>query len=256
MENDGTEHLASRTTYSVGEWTLETITLNLESETAGYLSLGYQSSGYGNANMPHLFVDRVIVADASAVMAVNSTAKWGTFCAPFDVAIPADVDAYTCSEVKDGVLTLTPVETTISANTPVILNAESGLESTTFYGVREGSSDIVNVGLLYGNVSASAQNVPSDGTAYLLQLINDKVGFYKVSESGYMIGINRCYLVSEVALAREAFLLEGEGETAINEIEAVEAKAEGLKDGKYLINGRIVIVKDGKTLSISGQILK
>lgn len=195
----------------------------------------------------------------SANMAVNSTAQWGTFCAPFAVEIPSGVTAYTCESASDGVLELTTQDSPIPANTPVILNAESGLVSTTFYGVKVAneSDDLITGGMLRGNVGTATKDVPDDGSAYLLQRNNNKTGFYQVTGTGYKIGYNRCYLVdSGVITAREAFFFEDEGETAISEIEAVEAKAQGLKDGKYLINGRIVVVNNGKAFGANGQILK
>lgn len=260
VKEDGTTVYASATSYEVGKWTLETVNLNFEEETSGYISLGYTSSGNGNASAPHLFVDRVMICDASANMAVNATAKWGTFCAPFDVAIPGGVSAYTCESASDaGSLVLEPVATIIPANTPVILNAESGLTSTTFYGkkVDNTTDDLITAGLLVGNVSTSTKAVPSDGSAYLLQLHDAKVGFYKANGTGYLIGNNRCYLLGESLSddAREAFFFEDDA-TAISALEAAKAEDGALKDGKFLENGKIVIVKNGIKYSTNGQILK
>ena len=255
VESDGTEHYATTTQYAVGSWTREVIDLTLAKESTGYLSLGYTSASNGNADMPHLFVDRVMICDASANMAVNATAKWGTFCAPFAVAIPSGVTAYTCESATSGVLNLEEVATTIPANTPVILNAESGLTSTTFYGkkVDNVTDDLITRGLLVGNVSTSTKDVPSDGSAYLLQLHGDKVGFYKANGTGYLIGSNRCYLVSEnLSGAREAFFFEDDA-TAISALEAAKAEDGALKDGKYLIDGKIVIVKNGVKYGANGQ---
>ncbi len=194
----------------------------------------------------------------SANMAVNGTAKWGTFCAPFAVEIPDGVSAYTCESAPGGVLELTSQSSPIPANTPVILNAEGGLTSTTFYGVKvpNESDDLITGGLLRGNVSTAAMDVPSDGSAYLLQRNNSKTGFYQVTGTGFKIGYNRCYMVQPTTSAREAFFFEDDNPTAINAIEAAEAKAKGLKDGKYLINGRIVMVNNGRAFGANGQILK
>lgn len=256
-EYGGTTHYSSTTSFTADTWTVEEVDLEFAEDTWGYLSLGYSSGNYGDGTSPHLYVDRVELCNASANMAVNATAQWGTFCAPFAVAIPSGVTAYTCASAPNGVLELTPQDSPIPANTPVILNAESGLSSTMFYGKKEGNEDIVNYGMLYGNVSTEAKNVPSDGSAYLLQRNNNKTGFYQVTETGYKIGYNRCYLVESGEItAREAFFFEDEDETSINEIEAAEAKAKGLKDGKYLINGRIVVVNNGRAFGANGQILK
>lgn len=57
IADDGTEYLGTMTTYPVGNWASETIEFELEEETSGYFSLGYQSTSTGSGNMPHLFVD-------------------------------------------------------------------------------------------------------------------------------------------------------------------------------------------------------
>lgn len=63
IELDGTEHMALTTKYSVGAWTAETVTLSLDKATRGYLSVGYKAGDYGSGSAPHLFVDRIVVAE-------------------------------------------------------------------------------------------------------------------------------------------------------------------------------------------------
>ena len=199
--------------------------------------------------------DFTLVEATAANMAVNATAQWGTFCAPFAVDIPGGVTAYTCESATEGKLILDPVATPIPANTPVILNAESGLASTTFYGkkVANATDDLITEGLLVGNVSTSTKDVPSDVSAYLLQLHDNKVGFYKANGTGYLIGNNRCYLLGEgLSYAREAFFFEDDA-TAISALEAAKAEDGALKDGKYFIDGKIVIVKNGVKYGANGQ---
>ena len=265
-EDGGTTHYATTTQYPVGSWTLETVTFDtaLASETSGYLSLGYTAANTGDANMPHLFVDRVIIADASASLAINSTAKWGTFCAPFDVAVPDGVTAYTISDVENNMVVKTEVENSvIPANTPVMVNAESGLSNTTFYGVKVanddpvyGDNDLVQYGLLIGNLNNSAtKTVTGDDNNYLLQIHDGKTGFYKMTdETNYTLGKNRCYLQLEEGggSARAAlFLNEEDAETAISVLQALDEKQQ-LKDGKYLVGGKIVVVKEGRRYSLNG----
>jgi|GEM_PF-3155682 len=57
VEEDGTEHLATTTSYAVGEWTLETISFTLEEKTTGYFTVGYEAANAGSDAMPHLFID-------------------------------------------------------------------------------------------------------------------------------------------------------------------------------------------------------
>ncbi len=73
VEDGGTEHLATATTYSVGSWTTETVTFDLNAETSGYMSLGYTAANAGSGNMPHLFIDNVTVTYTSAANAYTQT---------------------------------------------------------------------------------------------------------------------------------------------------------------------------------------
>jgi len=59
IENGGTEHLATATTYAVNQWTYEFINFTLSAETAGKFSLGYTSTNQGSGAMPHLFLSDV-----------------------------------------------------------------------------------------------------------------------------------------------------------------------------------------------------
>ena len=43
-----------------------------------------------------------------------------------------------------------------------------------------------------------------------------------------------------------------ESVTGIGEVKT-DGKTEGLKDGKYLINGRVIVVKNGQRFDLSGR---
>ena len=73
IEDGGTEHLASAKTYTVGNWTNETIEFDLNAETSGYMSLGYQAAGKGSGDMPHLLIDNVTITYTSAANAYAAT---------------------------------------------------------------------------------------------------------------------------------------------------------------------------------------
>ena len=57
IADDGTEYLGSTTQFPVGKWSTDQVAFELEEETSGYFTLGYQSTSTGSGNMPHLFVD-------------------------------------------------------------------------------------------------------------------------------------------------------------------------------------------------------
>ena len=188
------------------------------------------------------------------LMQVSGIAKMGTFCAPFDVVIPKDVKAYTLSDgTSDDWVHMNEVEgTTIAAGTPVLLTSDTKVEQE-FVGqmtVLEPNND----GLLKGVFEKT--EVASDNNNYILQYQDSKCAFYIVSDAEIFIGKNRCYLhVEKKSPARIAIDREEGGSTAINEVKSVEAEARTMKDGKYLVKGRIIVVKNGKVYGTNGQIL-
>ena len=133
---------------------------------------------------------------ARATMAVNAEAKYGTFCAPYAVEVPADVQAYTVPSVAtNGKLTLTEVANTIPANTPVVLYAEAGLEAVETFGVAEDGTPVA--GLLTGVF----EETTAPAGSYVLQNLNEKVGFYQVAAGSQpTVGANRCYLTASSSI--------------------------------------------------------
>ena len=186
------------------------------------------------------------------LMQVSGVAKMGTFCAPFNVEIPSGVKAYTLSDgTSDDWVHMDEVEgTTIVAGTPVLLTSDTKYENE-FVGqmtVLEPN----NSGLLKGVFEKT--EVAPDGN-YILQYQDSKCAFYIVSGAGIYIGKNRCYLHVAKTSARIAIDREEDGFTGINEVKSSEVEAKMMKDGKYLVKGRIIVVKNGKVYGTNGQIL-
>jgi hypothetical protein len=166
--------------------------------------------------------------EASATMSITS-AQYATFCAPFDVAIPTVVTAYTVDGATGTTLSMTEVETTIPANTPVLLYSES-VVNNTFYG--KAIADTPTEGLLTGVYEAT--EAPDD--SYVLASINNKVAFYQVdNENKPTVGANRAYLTAPAAGAKSrAFFFEGDDATAIATISALTS---GEVEAIYTVGG-------------------
>lgn len=109
------------------------------------------------------------------------------------------------------------------------------LESVSMIGGYNATNAIAN---------AASNYVISDGKIYLVD--NDGVN---------MKGTRAYINIPNGNNARE-LILNLDGETAINAIDAAETETEGLKDGKFLIGGKIVIVNNGVKYNANGQILK
>ena len=99
----------------------------------------------------------------------------------------------------------------------------------------------------------ATNSIPEDNYNYIIS--GNKI--YFVDVAGVTMKGTRAYIkVASSNSARELIMIiDGEDPTAIDSIEAGE-EAEGLKDGKYLIDGKVVIVKNGVKYSANGQILK
>ena len=185
-------------------------------------------------------------ADAATYTRDLGTAGAATLCLPFAAAIPDGVTAYTLEYSSGDKAAATLVNTTIPANTPVLLN---GSGEKTFSGSGAVSASATNVvGSLTG-VFAS-ESVPTN--SYVLQKQDDNVGFYKVN-TDITIPPFRAYLTAD-ADARGFIGIDEMSPTGVNEVKVNKAVA---KTGKiYNLNGQIVskptkglYIVDGKVVS-------
>ena len=181
--------------------------------------------------------------------------KLGTFVAPFDVVLPQNVKGY-IAKVEGSKVKLTKIAeggNALSAGTPIIVYGDGVTVDETFYGM---PTEIYNRKAedLWGILNENDRTVPVG--AYVLQTQGEVQAFYRVNEAATG-SLNRCYVkVTEPNHARLTITFEGEDPTAINAIEAAEAEDGALKDGKYIIDNKVVIVKNGVKYGANGQILK
>ena len=57
IADDGSEYLAETKVFPVNQWSNETIKFELEEETSGIITIGYEAANTGSGNQPHLFID-------------------------------------------------------------------------------------------------------------------------------------------------------------------------------------------------------
>ena len=179
-----------------------------------------------------------------------SAAGAGTLCLPFAATIPDGVTAYTLSYVSgNDAATLTPVETTIPANTPVLLN---GSGAATFTGSGAVDADATNVsGALTGVFANTA--VPLN--SYVLQNGASGIGFYKVT-SDITAKPFRAYLTAQLAGVKDFLSIIFDEATAVQSLSPNPSPvSEGsifnvagqrmskLQKGVNIVNGKKVLVK-------------
>ena len=183
----------------------------------------------------------------AASLAVKSAAKYGTFCAPFDVTIPEGVTAYTIGGIdKNGILTLEQ-QNTISAHTPVIVYSESTTDiNAVQFGVA--TSSTATSKYLTGVYTDTKAPLGS----YVLQNQNGRVGFYHVEGTQPWVRANRAYLTVPASANVKAFYMDDA--TAIQTVEELLiGKAEiydlagrrqqKLQKGINIVGGKKVLVK-------------
>lgn len=176
---------------------------------------------YVHINISMANQDVVVEVGDKADATVNVTnALISTFCAPFNVGIPANYQSYvTVSKVtgaaNNGVLTLEAIEGgVIPANTPVVVEIPQAMELPVS-GIYVKGTETPTVGLLTGVYKET--NAPEG--SYVLQNINGKVGFYKVFENKQpKVKANHAYLTKSGSNNVKAFYFNEDDATVINNI--------------------------------------
>ena len=177
----------------------------------------------------------------------NMEAGAATLCLPFAATIPAGVEAYTLEYNGGEKATATPVETTIPANTPVLIIG-SGMKD--FVGASVAiDADAVNVN---GALTGVFQDTTVPQNSYVLQNGTSGLGFYKVESDDIVAKPFRAYLTTQFSGARGFIGIDEP--TGVNEVKVNKAAA---KTGKiYNLNGQIVskpskglYIVDGKVVS-------
>ena len=203
-----------------------------------------------NGILDYLFIQLmtpVTVSDAGYATYVNSD---------YDLDFSAtSIEAYKVKVSSKGVATLTKVNN-VPAGTPVLLYKEGG--ATENIPVMTDAAAVTENDLVAGNSTTATEGVATtagDYTNMILNNIGGKIGFYFAN--GQTVAANRAYLhilttlaPNAVGGARMAMRFAGDNITAVENVEAAaEAKA---KEGKFIENGKLVIVKNGQKYNAAG----
>ena len=211
-----------------------------ENSTLSFASVGSSASG-----IDYFYVVKI----PATVSKTITSAGYATYCSPYalDLANATGLtEAYIVTGASGNILNTTSVKGgTIPANTGILLEGEGEVVIP----VVASSSTDVSANKLVGvtsnkGIAAEAGYVLMDETA--------GVGFYQ-NKNAFTVGANTAYLPADFASeARSAYFLEG-----VTAVEAVEAAAEAkAKEGKFIENGKLVIVKNGQKFNAAGAQVK
>ena len=190
-------------------------------------------------------------ASIEAYTLTVGNAGWATLCLNYDAEIPEGVTCYAVSAVDGESATLAEVEGVIPANTGVIVEAEAG--SYTFEVATKEGSDVTN------ELRGTTVNTYITKEAYVLGVVDDKVGLYKAEMAGgvWLNNANKAYLpASAVPNKSVAFYgFDWEGTTGIDQITDNREQSTAIYDltgrrveaitapGIYIVGGKKVLFK-------------
>ncbi len=237
-----------------GVYNTSTVTVKYNRANAGNLDAVLTiTNGYNQYSHNIQLSGTSIETAVTANMRISAEAKWGTFCAPFDVTLPEGVKAYTGEIQNNGEwIRMTEVGGIVPANTAVVVCAQE-LNETAEWSFKDepvttaGLESCYTPNLTGGVIDIAAGN-------YLLQMQDGVVGWFIIPGEGFKLAANRCYLTATDNARSFIGLSATDGDaTGINSI-ASEAGTKA--DGKYMVKGKIVVVKAGKAYDMNGRLLQ
>lgn len=212
----------------------------------------------------HIQSGHNIVATDFELMTVPSTVPatigengYTTFAStyPLDLTqanLPVGVKAYKATSINSSYVHFEKLNQVVPANTGVLLEGGVGVKNIRVAPEDEVAEVTDNLFLV--NESNGVFPSEANTTYYAMVKNSDPMTFGKFDPSKVAVPFYKAYLkVNGGSQARLTVMFDGEDPTAINAIEAAEAEDGALKDGKYLIDGKIVIVKNGVKYSANGQ---
>lgn len=187
---------------------------------------------------------------------VVTSAGYATYVSNYNLDFSsATTKAYKVNVADKAIATLTEVSK-VPAKTPVLLYVAGGNGSGEAIPVTTDAVSAVSGNNLVAGAGVAVAYDNGDGKYnYVLDNQDDVVGFYKAA--GLTVPVGRAYLQTaynvEGAGARGLRMVFAGDITGINE---AKAEAAAQKDGKFVINGQLVIKKNGKMFNAAGVQMK
>ena len=207
---------------------------------------------------------RFRLAKIDKVATIGSTG-WTTFASPYALdlssmtASSGEVAAYYASATSAESVTVLPIESSaVQAGEGLLLKGTAGVTITIPV---VASGDAISGNLMVGCPTATniTSSTPEYGTCYVLGVESEKAVFQNVKnyiDGGNTVNIpaGKAYLNATASNGARSMRIVFGDITGVANVEAAsEAKA---KDGKFIENGKLVIVKNGQKFNAAGQQVK
>ena len=190
IENGGTEHLVTTKSYPVGSWTTSTIEFDLNVETAGYMSVGYQSlSGQGSGNMPRLYIDGFTITYTDAENAYAATVASAT--ATYNSATYAGVTGTERTALYNA-LNPSPAPSTVEEYFTAIDNINDAV--STFTSAKENYDEYAEAVTIASTIGATGVTVPTTASEALTRAHELNVNINTKVNSTYTYDVTSIYV--------------------------------------------------------------
>lgn len=198
-----------------------------------------------NARLTYMPTD----ATVSATLGTNG---YATFASPYALNLanlPEGLTAYEAS-VSENTVTFAQVTEAVQANTGLLLKGSGNYDIP----VAASGANISATNAFLVNEGGTTFDADDDYNYFGLKKNTLTFGLFE--PESVAIPSDKAYLKiakTKTPGARLTIVFEDDDPTAINTIEAAESEADALKDGKYLIGNKIVLVKNGVKYGANGQ---
>jgi len=184
--------------------------------------------------------------------------QWGTISLPYAIQSNDDVQLYTLTNVTitstDGTIVFAPNDEVVDANTPCVFKKKNAEDTSVTF-------PVVNDAITVDENPSVATGVDGWTMKGTYTKKETQTGIYFIAqdqfwyaESAITIAPFRAWFTAPTPNSAKAINIVIEEEaTAISEVRGERLEA---RDGKFLENGKVVIIRNGKKYNINGQRIK
>lgn len=262
MMYDNGYYIANPFRYGIGSEIIQNSEIykqpwTVEEGLFGLYALKYGSGYYitGNTNKLGYSSDKSENANCWKFLTVNklplvtNAEGYATFSAPVPVRIPENCYAYVATDKGNGVVNMSKVTGDVAANTGMIIKTPEPSTKLSF--------EVVETGETYDNklVANVAAAKVDKADNYFFGKYGEEYVFTKIDGEGSReLKGHKAYL-DGIGLAGARLFVSWDGET-VTGIDTIVGEKFVPGNGKYVEDGRVVIVKDGFRYTSSGQRIK
>ncbi len=196
----------------------------------------------------------------AVVSGTITPAGWSTFSSsyPLDLSTISGGTAYYASAAGEGTVTLSTTDATVSAGEGIMVKGEP---NATFTIKVAASGTAIDGNLLKGQTTTGNVEASTDGVKhYVFGYVTETpstYGFYNLA-SDTEVAAGKAYLETTTQVSSQARSLRivFDDITGIDQIDNGQLTMDKSMPAKRVVNGKLVIEKDGKLYNANGQLIK